>query len=201
MWSPEQRMRMWVLWVVASGLGGLLGGLVAGAVGALAPNALAGVEAIALFALLLSIPQWLVLREYVPRAFMWVLLTTAGTLFGRGLSSLAFFLASPTLLRPTVTSDAGAMMTLSLFAAFVGVVVALFQLAVLRPSRSSAGWWVLTSAFAGIPITWAVGWNTPTTLEAGVMSGTLYGSITGLALAWLLHRLGRGDVDVIPDAA
>ena len=155
----------WWKWVVACALGWSL-------IGILSP--LLGNGLIVIGGILLSLPQWFVLRRYLPAAWIWVIATSIGwcTMWFTG---YFVFIAG-------------------------GFLLALPQwLVLLRVSRTA--WWIVASAVGwaiGSYLQLAVGsevvatWNGATwawgDAIGGAIGGTIYGVITTNALDAVFQR-------------
>ncbi|NIS68596.1 MAG: hypothetical protein GTO12_06480 [Proteobacteria bacterium] len=128
----------------------------------------------------LGVFQWFLLRNYLPRAQLWIVFTGLGWLAG-GLLWIAAFIAQESL---NVYMGWGTAAFFILFVLF-GLIVGLIQWLYLRKIIKSAGWWILISvaAFSSLLI---VGRSITNLFEMMVI--LLPGSIMGLGL-WLLLRL------------
>jgi hypothetical protein len=113
--------------------------------------------------------QWLVLQGRIARAWRWLLATTLGWVAG---ALLAFY---------TVPTGLEAMNGV-----VVGLAAGLAQWLMLRGEVRWAGWWIPFSI---------MGWVTGLTLLPGfLLTGTLAGAITGLAMEVLLrNRKKKGN--------
>ena len=112
--------------------------------------------------LFIGIFQWLVLQSRVPRAWRWIVVTSAGWVVG---FLLTFFLLPPEL-KP-----------LEGFA--MGLTTGFAQWTVLRREFQWAGWWIIFSI---------IGWTTGLTLLPGLfLTGTMAGTLTGICLEVLLR--------------
>lgn len=194
------RNRMfWIQWVLASGCGGLLSGVVMvwmWWIGAL------------LLGTLFSLPQWLLLRSIVRRASRWVVFTTggvliawvagalfgyvaggafAGALAGMGPASLSFILA--------------VALGLGIGGAAAGAVVGLVQRSVVREFLPRADSWVPSSSLAGVGL--ALSAVAPLSITglnnswvwtvSGVLGGSVYGIITATALMRTARAIAQRD--------
>lgn len=169
---PEtgKKARFWTRWVIANGLGELVGLGFAAAAAALVvetagpPSRPAPVIAFATLLVLLgaiegAVVGWAqarVLRERIPRPHGWIEATVAGALVAWTLGMLPSTIMN--LLEPTSSSpppEPPVWLTLVLAAGLglvAGPILALFQVRVLGRYVGRAGWWVLANALA-----WAVG--------------------------------------------
>ena len=141
---------LWFFWIMATTWGWLLGSLLLSGLALLTAGLFVG-----LF-------QWLVLQSRVPRAWRWVVLTSAGWLAGY---LLTFFLFPPEL-KP-------------LEGITMGLTTGFAQWTLLRREFYWAGWWIPFSM---------IGWSTGLTLLPGIfLTGTMAGALTGLCLEILLR--------------
>ena len=163
----------WLLWVVASAVGLVLGSalervftidlsahmlLGGGTVGVLGGLALPG-------GLVIGTCQWLVLRRELDRAGWWILASTPMLIVGQ----LYSFYGGLTVR---------------------GLGFGLAQWLVLRREVDRAGWWIMVSAVGwtvgmavGNAVFWELGW-----LLANALAGAVTGAITGAGLVWLLRQ-------------
>jgi hypothetical protein len=163
----------WLLWVLASAAGLVLGValegvftidlsahmlLSGGFTGVLAGLAVPG-------GLVVGTCQWLVLRRELDRAGWWILASTPMLIVGQ----LSSFYAGLTVR---------------------GIGVGLAQWLVLRRQVHGAGSWILLCAVgwtvgmaAGNAVYWELGW-----LLANALAGAVAGAITGAGLVWLLRQ-------------
>ncbi len=112
---------------------------------------------------MVAIFQWLVLQGRITRPWRWVITTSLGWITGY---FITFFLLPQE------------------FEIFTGMVIGLTtgiaQWMILRHELHWAGWWIMFSI---------IGWTTGLTLLPGVMlTGTVAGVLTGLALEILLRN-------------
>jgi hypothetical protein len=166
--------RLWLVWVLLSGIGvalGLGGGFAAGfaiggAISAIASQSVFG----AVVGASVGTMQWLVLRRQVSRAGWWVFTTTLG--MGAGFASVR-------TMTPTLSTVVGGGPMYGLVnGALIGTLVGAMQWLVFRWQVSRAGWWVLASAL-GMAVGFAL----------GHVAGQLVGvAMTGIALVWLLRQ-------------
>ena len=125
--------------------------------------------------------QWLVLRRKVSRAGWWVLATTVGYFVGWNgaivLVGVVGWLGS-NYVSGIVGETVGWILLWGSYGAIIGVP----QWLVLRRQVARAGWWVLVSTVAWVGGSLAIG------IASWALFGTVYGVITGIALAWLLRN-------------
>ena len=171
--ADRAKSATWLLWVVASAVGLVLGSalervftidlsahmlLGGGTVGVLGGLALPG-------GLVIGTCQWLVLRRELDRAGWWILAST------------------PVLIVGQLYSFYGGLTVR-------GLGFGLAQWLVLRREVDRAGWWILVSAVGwtvgmavGNAVFWELGW-----LLANALAGAVTGAITGAGLVWLLRQ-------------
>jgi hypothetical protein len=107
--------------------------------------------------------QWLVLQERLPHPWRWIVATALGWTAG----CLVVFLGTP----PQFEAVNGAG---------IGLATGLAQWLILRREVQWSGWWIMFSI---------IGWTTGLTLFPGILlTGTLAGMLTGLALEILLRQ-------------
>ena len=164
------RRASWLLWVLASALGGAIGVIPARLIGTTLGEAVLG--AIALGGVLGAIGagQWLVMRRRLPWAGWWVPATLAG-----GLAGGAVALGLLELLSGNGRETLGAV--LGIFGG-LGAFGAVQWLVLRRATR--AGWWVLASV-AGLVAAGPLGVGAlGHLLGDGGGFGAVYGAITGV---------------------
>ena len=131
----------------------------------------ATVAMLTVFALSIGIAQWLVLRQYIPRAGWWVLATILGLGAG-GAVSLA------------LGDSVAEIPSIAILFSAIGIA----QWLVLRQHLPRSGWWVFTSivgfALALVVYSVALGINQSIVFSAlgGPLGGAAYGAITGRLL-------------------
>lgn len=107
--------------------------------------------------------QWLVLLGRIPRPWRWAVATTVGWTVGY---ILTFFAVPPEL---EILNGVG-----------IGLVAGFAQWIVLRRELQWSGWWIVFSM---------IGWITGLTLLPGILlTGTMAGALTGIALEILLRH-------------
>lgn len=112
---------------------------------------------------MIGVFQWLVLQGRIVRPWHWIVATSIGWTAGY---FFAFFMLPQEL--ETLTG-----MT-------IGLTTGIAQWMVLRREFHWAGWWIIFSV---------IGWTTGLTLLPGVMlTGTMAGALTGIALEVLLRH-------------
>jgi hypothetical protein len=109
----------------------------------------------------ISIFQWLVLQGRINRPWRWVIATSLGWTSGYLL----------TLILPQAFEIFGGLI--------LGLATGIAQWVILRDAIRWAGWWIVFST---------IGWITGLTLLPGLLlTGTMAGALTGLALEILLR--------------
>jgi hypothetical protein len=182
-----------LLWMAASTVGFALGSIAHENAEKLLTDATPAVIAltitVGLYPLVATLPgflHWLILRRWFPQAGWWVLASGAGSLLG--------FLVMGWGLGVADTQDG---MTFARFAvpasmAVAGAAVGTLQWVVLRRWVPRAGWWVLASSISWAAAEYAYLRLTRAgdvrLLWGAVVSGTLSGTITGLALVGLMRN-------------
>ena len=167
--------RLWLVWVLATGIGlmlGAAGGVAAmttlgGAVGETLGDDFFPSGPVSVAALLVVLPgsigtaQWLVLRRRLSRAGWWVLATIIGfwlgllLLFGVGRALAQFWPPMPGFGRDTTSVEAlNGIAFAALLGGSLGIPFGVAQWAVLLRQLSKAGWWVPAAA-AGWAVTLA----------------------------------------------
>jgi hypothetical protein len=169
----------WIQWVLASAASGAVTLSVTGTMvraGRPSPVVVAAIFGLLLGASL-GLTQWLALRQRIPMAYLWVLVSILGGLL---LAISAFATGGP------VGGPSGG--------AIIGAALGIMQWVVLRRYFSHAYVWWLASivGFAlgltadetvGFGVGGAAGWPL-----GGACLGIVSGAITGAALAWLFRR-------------
>jgi uncharacterized integral membrane protein len=177
-----------------------------------APRDLALAPVVGALALgLVGFLQWCILRRYLDRVRWWA--WVGATVLGQFAATVVVILAlaGPLLLgalTPVVKYiDPSALqfMIKLITGGLLGAVLGFAQWLALRRHLSTAVWWIPATFLSGA----AVGFVTPTGLglslglaplvTAQLISGVIVGSITGVALVWLLR--GSQDVTTNPLAA
>lgn len=145
--------------------------------------------------------QWLVLRQYIPKAFWWIVVSALGW-------TLGLLLVSP---NATLDPLIQFLNTFGLWYVFwmnlvkQSIVLAILgaaQFPTLRRFVHKAEWWILVSALGGA-LQGASGSTVSYILQPGLLpapfstalsygAGWLsYGIVTGICLQWLLHHHPR----------
>ena len=189
----ESKWGLWLLWVLASALGGAAVSLVARAAayaagyaageagGDVLAEAATGAVALGGFMGMIGIAQWLVIMRQVSWAGWWVLANfVSGAVAGAVLLSVFTALGG---LGEALSAIAGVVIGLSVFG--------IAQWLILRRQVSWAGWLALAST-AGLvaagPGSAVVGQLIGGQIGAGSGFGALYGAVTGGALVILSNR-------------
>jgi hypothetical protein len=160
------------------------------------------IMAIAVMGGVTGVTQWLVLRQRIQKAGWWILASVLGYGTGFWLGQSAADSAVLSLI------GWGRIAWLTIAGAVWGTTTGVAQWLILRQRIQKAGWWVLASATGltiGLPVlalkwwlgVWPVYWWAIGTSVAHVriswivgwtLVGAIYGTITGLALAWLAGK-------------
>jgi hypothetical protein len=112
---------------------------------------------------LVGIFQWLVLQGRIARPWRWIIASFCGWTIG-------YFIAYYSALRGFEIFEG----------VIIGLIVGITQWVVLRSEFHWTGWWIIFSV---------VGWTTGLTLLPGVIiTGTMAGVLTGIALEILLRH-------------
>lgn len=201
-WQDETRQlaiapRLWLWWTLATTIAGAI-------VGALEESGFQFVATILLTGLFIGIAQWLVLRQYIPKAFWWIVVSTLGWTIGLLLVSSDVTL-DPFFQFIQFLSTLGAWSVFWMSLVGQPIVMAIFgaaQFPILRRFVRKAHWWILVSALGGA----LAGANSSTVayiLQPGLLpapfltaltygAGWLgYGIVTGICLQWLLQHQPR----------
>jgi hypothetical protein len=200
-WQDETRQlaiapRLWLWWTLATTIAGAI-------VGALEESGFQFIATIFFTGLLIGAAQWLVLRQYIPKAFWWIVVSALGWTFG--LLLVSFFITP--LFDPLVPflSTLGAwpvfwsnLVTWPIELAIFGVA----QFPILTRFVRKAEWWILVSALGGAlygASSSTVAYILPPGLPPAPFSTALiygsgwlsYGIVTGICLQWLLRHQPR----------
>jgi hypothetical protein len=181
---------LWITWIVANALGGLL-------VGTLEAGGLQFAATLVLSGPILGAVQWLVLKRALRIGPIWILGSTVGWLAGTALSMAASPLVAP--LVAALLNSFGQWEVLWLNAinqTLILTVLGLAHWAMLRQRIPGAGWWIVASALAGLaqgtaqasfcaaacePITTSLGSMVATGLTYSI-GWMAYSIVTGYAL-------------------
>jgi hypothetical protein len=199
-WQDETRQlaiapRLWLWWTLATTIAGAI-------VGALEASGFELVATIFFAGLFIGAAQWLVLRQYIPKAFWWIVASTLGWTFGLVLVSYYITLFEP-LIQFLRTLGAWPVFWTNLVTQ--PIVLAIFgaaQFPILRRFVRKAHWWILVSALGGAlqgATSSTVAYILhPELLPAPFPSALSYGSgwlgygiVTGICLQWLLRHQPR----------
>ncbi|MBV5262012.1 hypothetical protein FLX56_26800 [Synechococcus moorigangaii CMS01] len=198
-WQDETRQlaiapRLWLRWTLATTIAGVI-------VGALEESGFQFIATIVFTGFFIGVAQWLVLRQYIPKAFWWIVVSTLGW-------TLGLLLVSPNLtLDPLIQflNRLGAWEVFWMNLVKQPIVLAIFgaaQFPFLRRFVRKAHWWILVSALGG-----ALQGATSSTIAYILQPGLLpapfltalsygagwlsYGIVTGICLQWLLRHHPR----------
>ncbi|CAN1210500.1 hypothetical protein TUMEXPCC7403_09915 [Tumidithrix helvetica PCC 7403] len=176
------------LWIVATSLGFAIGGPVSSMVPEYVSGDMGNILGYGVMSLAIALPQWLILRGRIRRAYWWLLVTPLGGLVGGPVSiSIAWNLS-------ITFGDAVDLFTI--FAVLRGTTTGLAQWIFLRTQIPQAGWWVIATSFAWY-VSLTIGFNlarkvifiTPSTIL-----GICYGTISGIVMFVLLRKM-KFDLD------
>jgi hypothetical protein len=166
--------------------GEVLFGFILSTVGGSAYETVGGTIGLAAVGIVIGSTQWLVLRRQSCRADQWIWVSAAGVVAGVAVSQWLDLV--DIYIAPGVELD-----ELLAGAAF-GFVVGIAQWMVLRQRVKGAGWWVTVNIiggavafFAGGLIATSVRVTIPG-FPTALVTGTLYGMVTGSALIGLLRN-------------
>lgn len=198
-WQDETRQlaiapRLWLWWTLATTIAGAI-------VGALEASGFELVATIFFTGLLIGTAQWLVLRQYIPKVFWWIVVSTLGWTLGLVLVS------SNVTLDPLIQflNMLGAWYVFWMNLVKQPIVLAISgaaQFPILRRFVRKAHWWILVSALGGAlqgATSSTVAYILhPALLPAPFQSALSYGSgwlgygiVTGICLQWLLRHQPR----------
>jgi hypothetical protein len=186
--------RLWLWWTLATTIAGAI-------VGALEASGFQFIATIFFTGLLIGAAQWLVLRQYMPKAFWWIVVSALGWTFGIALVSFYIALFDP-LIQFLRTLGAWPVFWSNLVTQ--PIVLAIFgaaQFPILRRFVRKAHWWILVSALGGAldgASGSTVAYILPGLLPAPFSTALAYGSgwlgygiVTGICLQWLLRHQPR----------
>ncbi len=185
---------LWLWWTLATTIAGAI-------VGALEASGFQFVATILFTGLFIGIAQWLVLRQYIPKAFWWIVASTLGWTLGLLLVSHYNTLFDPLI---DLLRTLGAWPVFWTNLVTQPIVLAIFgaaQFPILRRFVRKAHWWILVSALGGalegassstvayiLPGLLPAPFTTALSYGAGWLS---YGIVTGIYLQWLLRHHPR----------
>jgi hypothetical protein len=186
--------RLWLWWTLATTIAEAI-------VGALEASVFELVATIFFTGLFVGAAQWLVLRQYIPKAFWWIVVSTLGWTLGLVLVSLNVTL-DPLI---QFLSTLGAWYVFWMNLVKQPIVLAIFgaaQFPILRRFVRKAHWWILVSALGGAlqgATSSTVAYILqPRLLPAPFPTALIYGSgwlgygiVTGICLQWLLRHQPR----------
>ena len=116
--------------------------------------------------------QWLVLKQHIPKAWRWIVVSAIGWSLGWGISLFAYSLDLDFMSGMVIGFTTGAA-----------------QWLILRGEIRWSGWWIAVSTVA-----WAVGISV---LPGIMLPGTMAGLITGIGLELLL----RNPLNLVEDTS
>jgi hypothetical protein len=198
-WQDEARQlaiapRLWLWWTLATTIAGAI-------VGALEGSFYFQLTATVFFTgLLIGPAQWLVLRQYMPKAFWWIVVSALGWTFGLTLVSSYITLFDP-LIPFLVTLGIWRVFSSLVYETIVLAILGAAQFPILRRFFRKAHWWILVSALGGalkgassstvayiLPGLLPPPFTTALSYGAGWLG---YGIVTGICLQWLLRHHPR----------
>jgi hypothetical protein len=208
-WLRKESWTLWEWWVVATVVGVLVGMGIAGIASIIASN-LGYASTVVLFHLVgalqgmaLGFTQWLVLRRYVKHVGWWIVVTAIAAILA-WLIGLKVIVVLTLIFYDGVMTQTGSLTLLKavfFLGSWIGAVLGLAQWFVLRTHVRNGIGWVFVNALAwglGLLVVWmGTTWMKPGefTIETalvymatGGIVGVVVGSITGIALVWLLKR-------------
>ena len=186
--------RLWLWWTLATTIAGAI-------VGALEESGFQFVATIFFTGLLIGAAQWLVLRQYMPKAFWWIVVSALGWTFGIALVSFYIALFDP-LIQFLRTLGAWPVFWSNLV--IRPIELAIFgaaQLPILTRFVRKAHWWILISALGGAlkgasssTVAYILPGLLPTPFPTALSYGAGwlgYGIVTGIFLQWVLRHQPR----------
>jgi len=183
-WAP------WPSWILGNTAGAAIGVAVATSVVLMLgadKDGLASFVLAAAIAACMVMAQWLVIRQYLPRAIWWILASMVGVFVGAAVIGVVAWIAKATLGAELVASSvrgaAAMVVPYSLYGASIGFTQWLF----LRRHISHAGWWILASALGAAALGAVMGGSIGNTAKL-VWVGAIPAAITGIALAALIRQ-------------
>jgi hypothetical protein len=208
-WLRRDSWTLWEWWVLATVVGGLVGMGIAGIASVIAVN-LGTVSTITLLHLVgalegaaLGVAQWLVLRRYIKHVGWWIMATAMGAIVAWliGLKVVVILMLMFMDDGMTGTMPFALLKAVFLLGTWIGTVLGLAQWFVLRTHVRNGISWVFANALAWglalLVILMGTTWMKPGefTIETafiylvtGATTGVVVGSVTGIALVWLLKR-------------
>jgi hypothetical protein len=193
---------IWLRWLAYTEAGYVLRGLILTAAPVRTPGDLALAQMVGALGLgIVAFLQWRILARYLDRSKWWS--WVGATVFGQLAATVVVTLlvAAPILLggvTPLIEHlDPSALQFLArvITGALLGAALGFAQWLVLRRDLLATGWWIPATSLAGA----ALGFVTPASglsssaglpplVTAQLISGVIVGSITGIALIWLLRK-------------
>ena len=126
----------------------------------------------------LPLAQWIVIRQLIPRAFLWIIASLLAFFVAFLLDLILMILGIPTFTQ-------GYSILLSLI---LGGIIGISQWIILRQYFQSTGWWIAASA---------IGWGLSTVVTGYVIEiplewlaiGAIPATVTGIALIFIIPKL------------
>ncbi len=199
-WQDETRQlaiapRLWLWWTLATAIAGAI-------VGALEASGFQFIATIVFTGLLIGTAQWLVLRQYIPKAFWWIVVSALGWTFGLVLLRYYGSLINPLIPFLNTLGVWRIFGTSLVYEPIVLTILGAAQFPILRRFVRKAYWWILVSALGGA-LQGASGSTVTYILPPGLLPAPLptaliygtgwlsYGIVTGICLQWLLRHQPR----------
>lgn len=190
----EQKQVGWVFLVWWTGLtivGGLVGDYIAEILGLgtqgldTAAGVLLSMLGSGVFALAISVAQWILLRRYISKSIWWLVSGTVGRAFGVLIGFIAVMMI-------IVQFDLqGGTWSYLAYVTIRGAVLGVSQWIILRQWRAKTGWWILGNAIGWMLVPIVADFFVGTTISNSIVSILLYaipGIITGALIVWILRQ-------------
>jgi hypothetical protein len=179
-WAP------WLAWILGNTAGAAIGVAVATTIILLIGADEHGIASFVLapaIAACMVMAQWLVIRQYLPRAIWWILASVVGVFLGAAVIGVVAWIAEATLGGTTMRGAEALVVPCSLYGASIGFA----QWLCLRRHASHAGWWILASALGAAVLGAVMGGSIGNTADL-VWIGAVPAAITGIALEALIRQ-------------
>jgi hypothetical protein len=192
----------WLQWVAVTMVGSTVGGTLVGALMWTGDAALIASTSLLLFGICVGLGQWLILRQRIHKAGLWVAASLAGWTIG-GITFQTIYWVVETIAHKTMGSQAILAVVYGfVVGGVVGLIVGGFSVGIaqwfiLRIQMNRAGWWVLASTVSwgtGLAASAAAGVfsSAPDWIVGGAILGAIgglvAGAISGIVLVWLLRQ-------------
>jgi len=192
--NPQDRITLWIVWVLASTAGILLGFVMCYLFVALAKALFTGVNEDRLFgaimwpalALMLTFTQWLIVRRRFVESGWWFVASIAGwsasivsiLVFGKLLTNQWGLMVQPGFAQRTI------------LVTYFGCLLGAAQWIYFRRQLDSGAFWILGSSLGYALLSVAIG-KSITNLTEMALTGAVPAAVTGLVLILLNPRQGR----------